>query len=97
MDYFNRSSSEELGGIALNCCSSATVPTSGIPVGKISKIKYGDFLMDMDDLTIDKYDKAIKEIFEQLKELKQERRSIRLGEWREFDLEAATGRGFETR
>lgn len=97
MDYFNRSSSEELGGITLSCCNNTTVPTSGIPVGNISRIKFGDFVIDTGDLTIEKYDKAIKEILEQLKELKQEKRSVKLSKWREFDLEAATGREFETR
>ena len=95
MDYFNRCDDEELGGI--NYCSCSSTPTSNITSNRISNIKFGDLVMDTGSLTIDKYDKAIKEILEQLKELKQEKRSIRLGEWREFDLEAATGREFETR
>lgn len=46
-------------------------------------------------ITIDKYDKIIKDI-KQLQDIvfsQQEKRS----KWREFDLEAATWRGFETR
>lgn len=127
MDYFNRSNNEELGGISY--CSSDSTLTSSIISDTISNI----------DLTIDKYDKAIGDLSEQVENLtkkvisnyciisdlseklenltkkatgdycittekiknlfKQEKRSnkIRISEWREFDLEAATGREFETR
>lgn len=50
-------------------------------------------------ITIDKYDKIIDVLFKDIKQLQdvvfsqQEKRS----KWREFDLEAATGREFETR
>ena len=126
MDYFNRSNDEELGGISY--CSNDSTLTSSIINDTISNI-------DFRDLTIDKYDKAISDLSEQLENLtkkvtsnfciisdlseklenltkkvtgdyciiknlfKQEKRSnkIRISEWREFDLEAATGREFETR
>lgn len=50
-------------------------------------------------ITIDKYNKIIDVLFKDIKQLQdvvfsqQEKRS----KWREFDLEAATGREFETR
>lgn len=84
MDYFNRSDDEELGGI------SYSTPTSSI----ISSISLGN-----GTITIDKYDKIIDVLFKDIKQLQdvvfsqQEKRS----KWREFDLEAATGREFETR
>lgn len=56
----------------------------------ISSISFGN-----GTITIDKYDKIIKDI-KQLQDVvfsQQEKRS----KWREFDLEAATGREFETR
>lgn len=114
MDYFNRCDDEELGGIRINSCD--YVPTSSITSNGISSIKFNDLVINADNLTIDKYDKAISDLSERLENLfkrvsgdyyilteeikklsKQEKRSIRLGEWREFDLEAATGREFETR
>ena len=128
MDYFNRSNDEELGGISY--CSNDSTLTSSIINDTISNI-------DFRDLTIDKYDKAISDLSEQLENLtnkvtsnyciisdlseklenltkkvtgdyyiltekiknlfKQEKRSNKISEWREFDLEAATGREFETR
>ena len=113
MDYFNRSNDEELGGI--NYCSCDSTPT-GIATNRMSNIKFGDLVLDRGNLTIDKYDKAISDLSEQLENLtkkvsgdysvitekiknlfKQEKRSNELSEWREFDLEAATGREFETR
>ena len=87
MDYFNRSNDEELGGI-----SNSTL-TSSIINDTISNI----------DLTINKYDKIIDVLLKDIKQLQdivfsqQEKRSNELSEWREFDLEAATGREFETR
>lgn len=50
-------------------------------------------------ITIDKYNKIIDVLFKDIKQLQdvvfsqQEKRS----KWREFDLEVATGREFETR
>ena len=127
MDYFNRSNDEELGGISY--CSNDSTLTSSIINDTISNI-------DFRDLTIDKYDKAISDLSEQLenltkkvtsnyciisdlseklenltkkvtgdyyiltekiKNLFKQERSNKLSEWREFDLEAATGREFETR
>lgn len=108
MDYFNRSDDEELGGISY--CSCDLNPT-GIIVNRISNIKFGDSALDGGNLIIDKYDTAINDLSERLKKVsgdyyiltekiknlfKQER-SNELSEWREFDLEAATGREFETR
>lgn len=72
---------EELGGI------SYSTPISSI-------ISFGN-----GTITIDKYDKIIDVLFKDIKQLQdvvfsqQEKRS----KWREFDLEAATGREFETR
>lgn len=112
MDYFNRSNNEELGGISY--CSCDLTP-NGIATNRISNIKFGDLALDGGNLTIDKYDKAISDLSEQLenlnkkvsgdyyiltekiKNLFKQERSNELSEWREFDLEAATGREFETR
>lgn len=92
MDYFNRCNNEEMGGISY--CSCDSTPTSSI----ISSISLGN-----GTITIDKYDKIIDILFKDIKQLQdivfsqQEKRSNKLSEWREFDLEAATGREFETR
>lgn len=86
MDYFNRSNDEELGGI--NYCSCDSIP--------ISSISFGNGAIDF---KIGKYDEIIDVLFKDIKQLQdvvfsqQEKRS----KWREFDLEAATGREFETR
>ena len=108
MDYFNRSNDEELGGISYCSCD---LTSTGITTNRISNIKFGDLALDRGDITIDKYDTAISDLSERLKKVsddyyiltekiknlfKQER-SNKLSEWREFDLEAATGREFETR
>ena len=96
MDYFNRSNDEELGGISH--CSCDSTPTSSIIGDKISSISF-----DNGTITINKYDKIIDVLFKDIKQLQdvvfsqQEKRSNELNEWREFDLEAATGREFETR
>ena len=96
MDYFNRSNNEELGGIGY--CSCDSTPTSSIISDKISSISLGN-----GTITINKYDKIIDALFKDIKQLQdivfsqQEKRSNKLSEWREFDLEAATGREFETR
>lgn len=96
MDYFNRSNNEELGGISY--CSSNSTPTSSIISDKISSISLGN-----GTITINKYDKIIDVLLKDIKQLQdivfsqQEKRSNELNEWREFDLEAATGREFETR
>lgn len=88
MDYFNRSNNEELGGIRY--CSCDSTPISSISLGNGT-------------ITIDKYDKIIDVLFKDIKQLQdvvfsqQEKRSNELSEWREFDLEAAIGREFETR
>ena len=92
MDYFNRSNNEELGGISY-CSSDSTLTSS-----KISSISLGD-----GTITINKYDKIIDVLLKDIKKLQdvvfsqQQKRSNELSEWREFDLEAATGREFETR
>ena len=96
MDYFNRSNDEELGGISYCSCDSTLI--SNITSDKISSISLGNR-----EITIDKYDKIIDALFKDIKQLQdivfsqQEKRSNELSEWREFDLEAATGREFETR
>lgn len=96
MDYFNRSNDEELGGISY--CSCDSTPISSIIGDKISSINLGN-----GTITINKYDKIIDVLFKDIKQLQdvvfsqQEKRSNELSEWREFDLEAATGREFETR
>lgn len=96
MDYFNRSNDEELGGIGY--CSCDSTPTSSIISDKISSISLGN-----GTITINKYDEIIDVLFKDIKQLQdvvfsqQEKRSNKLSEWREFDLEAATGREFETR
>lgn len=83
MDYFNRSNS-------ISYCSCDSTPISSISFGNGT-------------ITIDKYDKIIDVLFKDIKQLQdivfsqQEKRSNKLSEWREFDLEAATGREFETR
>lgn len=88
MDYFNRSNNEEMGGISY--CSCDSTPTSNI----ISSISLGN-----GTITINKYDEIIDVLLKDIKQLQdvvfsqQEKRS----KWREFDLEAATGREFETR
>ena len=93
MDYFNRSNNEELGGISY--CSSDSTPISSIIGDKISSISLGN-----GTITINKYDKIIKELSDKVEVImkhcsfKQEKK---ISEWREFDLEAATGREFETR
>lgn len=98
MDYFNRCSDEELGGI--NYCSYTSAPTLDINSKGISSIKLNGVTMDTSSLKIDRYDKIIKELSDKVEAImkrcsfKQEKK---LSEWREFDLEAATGRGFETR
>lgn len=94
MDYFNRCNDEELGGI--NYCSC----TSDINSKGISSIKLGNITMDTGSLRIDRYDKIIKELSDKVEAImkhcsfKQEKK---ISEWREFDLEAAIGREFETR
>lgn len=102
MDYFNRCNDEELGGINYCNCTS-TIDNKGI-----SRIKLGNVTMDISDfvtrdtgdLRIDRYDKVIKELSDKVEAImkhysfKQEKR---ISEWREFDLDAATGREFETR
>lgn len=96
MDYFNRSNDEELGGIGY--CSCDSTPTSSIISDKISSISLGN-----GTITINKYDKIIDVLLKDIKQLQdvvfsqQEKRSNKLSKWREFDLEAATGREFETR
>ena len=96
MDYFNRSNDEEMGGISY--CSCDSTPTSSIISDKISSISLGN-----GTITINKYDKIIDVLLKDIKQLQdvvfsqQEKRSNKLSEWREFDLEAATGREFETR
>ena len=107
MDYFNRSNDEELGGISY-CSSDSTLTSS-----KISSISLGNMAITIDkyDKTIndlsEKLENLTKKVAgdycittEKIKNLfKQEKRSnkIRISEWREFDLEAASGREFETR
>lgn len=108
MDYFNRSNDEELGGIGYCSCDLAS---TGLTTNRVSNIKFGDLTLDRGSITIDKYDTAISDLSERLKKVsgdyyiltekiknlfKQEK-SNKLSEWREFDLEAATGREFETR
>ena len=72
---------EELGG-----SSDSTPISSIISLGNVT-------------ITIGKYDEIIDVLFKDIKQLQdvvfsqQEKRS----KWREFDLEAATGREFETR
>lgn len=108
MDYFNRCNDEEMGGISYCSCD---LNPAGITTNRISNIKFGDLALDGGNLTIDKYDKAISDLSERLekvsgdyhiitekiKNLFKQERSNKLSEWREFDLEAATGREFETR
>ena len=103
MDYFNRSNDEELGGI-----SDSTL-TSNITSDKISSISLGNREITIDTAISDlseKLENLTKKVTgdyyiltEKIKNLfKQERSNkIRISEWREFDLEAATGREFETR
>lgn len=111
MDYFNRSNDEELGGISYCSCDSTL--TSNITSDKISSISLGNrgITIDTYDKAIsnlsEKLENLTKKVTgdyyiltEKIKNLfKQEKRSnkIRINEWREFDLEAATGREFETR
>lgn len=98
MDYFNRSNDEELGGISY--CSNDSTLTSNIISDKISSISFDNGTIDF---KIGKYDEIIDILFKDIKQLQdvvfsqQEKRSNKLSEWREFDLEAATGREFETR
>lgn len=93
MNYFNRSNNEELSGISY--CSCDSIPTSSIISDKISSISLGNETINF---KIDKYDKIIDVLFKDIKQLQdvvfsqQEKRSNKLSEWREFDLEAATGR-----
>lgn len=90
MDYFNRSNNEELGGISYCSCDSTPISSISLGNGTI-------------DFKIGKYDEIIDVLFKDIKQLQdvvfsqQEKRSNKLSEWREFDLEAATGREFETR
>ena len=92
MDYFNRCNDEEMGGIGY--CSCDSTPISSIIGDKISSISLGN-----GTITINKYDEIIDVLLKDIKQLQdvvfsqQEKRS----KWREFDLEAATGREFETR
>lgn len=96
MDYFNRCNDEEMGGISY--CSCDSTPISSIISDKISSISLGN-----GTITINKYDEIIDVLLKDIKQLQdvvfsqQEKRSNELSEWREFDLEAATGREFETR
>lgn len=98
MNYFNRSNDEELGGISYRSCD--FIPTSSIISDKTSSISLGNGTINF---KIDKYDEIIDVLFKDIKQLQdvvfsqQEKRSNKLSEWREFDLEAATGREFETR
>ena len=96
MDYFNRCNDEEMGGISY--CSCDSTPISSVISDKISSINLGN-----GTITINKYDEIIDVLLKDIKQLQdvvfsqQEKRSNKLSEWREFDLEAATGREFETR
>ena len=106
MDYFNRCNDEELGGISYCSCDSTL--TSNIISDKISNIdltidKYDKAISDLSE-KLENLTKKVSGDYciltEKIKNLfKQEKRSnkIRISEWREFDLEAATGREFETR
>ena len=106
MDYFNRSNDEELGGISYCSCDSTL--TSSITSDKISSISLGNREITIDTAISDlseKLENLTKKVTgdyyiltEKIKNLfKQEKRSNKISEWREFDLEAATGREFETR
>ena len=106
MDYFNRSNDEELGGISYCSCDSTL--TSSITSDKISSISLGNREITIDTAISDlseKLENLTKKVTgdyyiltEKIKNLfKQEKRSNILSEWREFDLEADTGREFETR
>lgn len=107
MDYFNRSNDEELGGISY--CSNDSTLTSSITSDKISSISLGNREITIDTAISDlseKLENLTKKVTgdyyiltEKIKNLfKQERSNkLRISEWREFDLEAATGREFETR
>ena len=96
MDYFNRCNDEEMGGISY--CSCDSTPISSVISDKISSINLGN-----GTITINKYDEIIDVLLKDIKQLQdvvfsqQEKRSNELSEWREFDLEAATGREVETR
>lgn len=101
MDYFNRSNDEELGGI------SYSTPISSITSDKISSISLGNREITIDTAISDlseKLENLTKKVTgdyyiltEKIKNLFKQERSNKLSEWREFDLEAATGREFETR
>lgn len=98
MDYFNRCNDEELGGI--NYCSCTSAPTLDINSNRISSIKFGDITMDIGSLKIDRYDKLIKDLSDKIETIMKHcsfQQEKKISEWREFDLDAATGREFETR
>ena len=98
MDYFNRCNDEELGGV--NYCSCTSAPTIDINSRGISSIKFGDITIDTSILKIDRYDKIINELSDKVEAIMKHcsfKQEQRISEWREFDLEAATGREFETR
>lgn len=98
MDYFNRCNDEELGGI--NYCSCTSAPTLDINSSRISSIKFGDITMDIGSLKIDRYDKLIKDLSDKIETIMKHcsfQQEKKISEWREFDLDAATGREFETR
>ena len=105
MDYFNRSNDEELGGISY--CSNDSTLTSSITSDKISSISLGNREITIDTAISDlseKLENLTKKVTgdyyiltEKIKNLFKQERSNKLSEWREFDLEAATGREFETR
>ena len=108
MDYFNRSNNEELGGISY--CSCDSTPTSSIIGDKISSIslgngtitinKYDKAISDLSEKLENLTKKVTGDYYiltEKIKNLFKQEKSNKISEWREFDLEAATGREFETR
>ena len=106
MDYFNRSNDEEFGGISY--CSNDSTLTSSIISDKISNIDFCDVTIDRYDKAIsdlsEKLENLTKKVIgdyciitEKIKNLFKQEKSNKISEWREFDLEAATGREFETR
>lgn len=100
MDYFNRSNDEELGGISY-CSNDSTIISDKISSINLTIDKYDKAISDLSEKLENLTKKVTGDyciITEKIKNLfKQEKRSNKLSEWREFDLEAATGREFETR
>ncbi len=94
-------SSTPMSSITSNKISSIKFGDLVMDTGNLTIDKYDKAISDLSERLENLFKRVSGDYYiltEEIKKLsQQEKRSIRLGELREFDLEAATGREFETR